>query len=77
MINNAGTLATQSPIPACDFDQQDDWSLSLYKAAADALRNSHGAVVNTVSVSAFGGGSSSAYCLTKAALVALTRVRLY
>ena len=44
------------------------------KAAASALAQAGGAIVNTASVSAFGGGgSSSPYCATKAALVVLTR----
>jgi len=39
-----------------------------------ALREARGAIVNTVSVSAFGGGaSSSAYATAKAGLVGLTR----
>lgn len=86
LINNAGTPATTSPIPPSDFDQQGEgfWNQLLNvnllgpyrctKAAASALRHTKGSIVNTASVSAFGGGgSSSAYCATKAALVALTR----
>ncbi len=86
LINNAGTPATSSPIAPSDFDRQDEslWSqlinvnlLGPYrctKAASKVLRQSNGAIVNTASVSAFGGGgSSSPYCATKAALVALTR----
>lgn len=86
LINNAGTPATKSPIAPSDFDRQDEslWSRLLNvnllgpyrctKAASSALRQSSGAIVNTASVSAFGGGgSSSPYCATKAALVALTR----
>jgi 3-oxoacyl-[acyl-carrier protein] reductase len=44
------------------------------RAAADVLKASKGAVVNTASIAAFGGGgSSSPYCASKAALVSLTR----
>jgi len=86
LINNAGTPATNTPIAPADFDRQDErlWqrllSVNLLgpyrctRAAAAALRQARGAIVNTASVSAFGrGGSSSPYCATKAALVALTR----
>ncbi len=86
LINNAGTPATTSPIAAADFDRQDDalWNTLLNvnllgpfrctKASSSALKESKGAIVNTASISAFGGGgSSSPYCATKAALVALTR----
>jgi len=86
LINNAGTPGTTSPIPAADFERQDEalWQLLLnvnligpfrcIKAAAPALRAAGGAVVNTASVSAFGTrGSSPVYCATKAGLVKLTR----
>ena len=86
LINNAGTPATRTPIAAGDFEKQDEtlWNTLLNvnllgpyrctKAAAAALKESKGAIVNTASVSAFGGGgSSSPYCATKAALVSLTR----
>ena len=86
LINNAGTPATRTPIAASDFERQDEllWNTLLNvnllgpyrctKAAASTLAQSGGAIVNTASVSAFGGGgSSSPYCATKAALVALTR----
>jgi 3-oxoacyl-[acyl-carrier protein] reductase len=86
LINNAGTPATRTPIAPSDFERQDEalWSRLLNvnllgpyrctRAAANALRESKGAIVNTASVSAFGrGGSSSPYCATKAALVAITR----
>jgi 3-oxoacyl-[acyl-carrier protein] reductase len=46
----------------------------MTKALAAALKDSAGAVVNTVSVSAFGGGASStAYATAKAGLAGLTR----
>jgi len=86
LINNAGTPATATPIARSDFDRQDEalWNTLLsvnllgpYRcthAASETLKRSKGAIVNTASVSAFGGGgSSSPYCATKAALVSLTR----
>ena len=86
LINNAGTPGTATPIPASDFERQDEafWQLLLnvnligpfrcIKAAAPALKAARGAVVNTASVSAFGTrGSSPVYCATKAGLVKLTR----
>jgi 3-oxoacyl-[acyl-carrier protein] reductase len=86
LINNAGTPGTRNPIPPSDFERQDEafWDLLLNvnligpyrctKAAATALREAGGAIVNTASISAFGsGGSSSVYCATKAGLVNLTK----
>ncbi len=86
LINNAATPGTSRPIDPADFARQDEefWQLLLNvnllgpyrctKAAADALRQSHGAIVNTASISAYGGGgSSSPYCATKAGLISLTR----
>ena len=86
LVNNAGTPGTTTPIPAADFESQTEsfWELLLNvnllgpfrctRAAAAALRESKGAIVNTASISAFGGGgSSSPYCATKAALINLTR----
>lgn len=86
LINNAGTPGTTQVISPVDFSRQDEdfWRLLLNvnligpfrctKAAAAALQQSSGAIVNTASISAFGkGGSSSVYCSTKAGLVALTR----
>lgn len=85
LINNAGTPGTTAPIAVDDFERQDEafWHLLLNvnllgpyrctKAAVSALRASKGAIVNTASVSVFGGGgSSSVYCATKAGLVMLT-----
>jgi 3-oxoacyl-[acyl-carrier protein] reductase len=46
----------------------------MTQALAEALKETRGAVVNTVSVSAFGGGASStAYATAKAGLAGLTR----
>jgi len=86
LVNNAGTPATKTPIAPEDFDKQSDdfWERLLNvnllgpyrctRAASVALRATSGSIVNTASVSAYGGGgSSSPYCATKAGLVALTR----
>jgi len=86
LINNAGTPNTTSPVPPADFERQDEafWDVLLdvnligpyrcTRAAAAALRASRGAIVSTASISAYGGGgSSSPYCATKAALVVLTK----
>jgi 3-oxoacyl-[acyl-carrier protein] reductase len=86
LINNAGAPLTRTPIPAADLDALSDefWErilrinlLSAFwmtKALASHLRASRGAVVNTVSVAALGGGgSSAAYATAKAGLAGLTR----
>jgi 3-oxoacyl-[acyl-carrier protein] reductase len=86
LINNAGAPGTRAPIPPDDLDALTDdfWDRILRvnlmsafwmtKTLAGALKESRGAVVNTVSVSAFGGGgSSSAYATAKAGLAGLTR----
>lgn len=86
LVNNAGTPGTRSPVPPGDFERQDEafWDLLLNvnligpyrctKAAAAALKESGGAIVNTASISGFaGGGSSSVYCATKAGLINLTK----
>ncbi|HVO48582.1 MAG TPA: SDR family oxidoreductase [Steroidobacteraceae bacterium] len=86
LINNAGAPFTRTPIPPADLAALTDdlWDRILRvnlmsafwmtKALAPTLRESHGAVVNTVSISAFGGGgSSTAYATAKAALAGLTR----
>lgn len=86
LVNNAGTPGTTQVIAPADFERQDEalWSLLLNvnligpfrctKAAAAALTQASGAIVNTTSISAHGrGGSSSVYCSTKAGLVCLTR----
>jgi 3-oxoacyl-[acyl-carrier protein] reductase len=86
LVNNAGAPLTRAPIPPADLDALTDefWErilnvnlLSAFrvtKTLAPALRAAHGAVVNTVSISAFGGGASStAYATAKAGLVGLTR----
>jgi 3-oxoacyl-[acyl-carrier protein] reductase len=86
LINNAGTPATRAPIPPSDLDALTEafWTRILSvnltsafwisKAAVPALRASLGSIVNTVSVSAFGGGASStAYATAKTGLLGLTR----
>jgi 3-oxoacyl-[acyl-carrier protein] reductase len=86
LVNNAGAPMTRTPIPPSDLDSLTDdfWDqiirtnlLSAFwvtKAVAPALRLSGGAVVNTVSAAALGGGASStAYATAKAGLAALTR----
>ena len=71
LVNNAGAPGTRTPIPPSDLEALTDdfWnrilrvnllsSFWMTQALAGALRLSKGAVVNTVSVSAFGGGASS------------------
>lgn len=86
LVNNAGAPLTRSPIPPADLDRLTDefWdrilrinlmsAFWLTQALASSLRDSRGAVVNTVSEAAFGGGgSSSAYATAKAGLAGLTR----
>jgi 3-oxoacyl-[acyl-carrier protein] reductase len=86
LVNNAGAPGTRTPIPASDLEALSDefWDRMLRinlmsafwmtKALAAPLRASRGAVVNTVSVAAFGGGASStAYATAKAGLAGLTR----
>lgn len=86
LVNNAGAPRTRTPIPPSDLDALTDefWDqilrinlLSAFwmtKALAPALSDAHGAVVNTVSVAALGGGgSSTAYATAKAGLAGLTR----
>lgn len=86
LVNNAGAPLTRTPIPAADLDalHDDFWdrilrinllsAFWLSQTLAPALRSARGAIVNTVSISAFGGGgSSSAYATAKAGLAGLTR----
>lgn len=86
LVNNAGAPGTRTPIPPSDLDALTDefWDrilrinlLSAFwmtKSLAAALIDSRGAVVNTVSVAALGGGgSSTAYATAKAGLAGLTR----
>ena len=86
LVNNAGTPGTRRPIPPADLDAQSEafWQRLLsvnligpfrcVHAAAPYLKAARGAVVNTASISGFGGGgSSSVYCATKAGLINLTK----
>ena len=86
LVNNAGTPGTRTPIPPADLDALTDefWDkilrvnlLSAFwmsKTLAPQLRGARGAIVNTASISAFGGGASStAYATAKSGLVGLTR----
>jgi 3-oxoacyl-[acyl-carrier protein] reductase len=86
LVNNAGITGCVEPPPFEDLDAltEEFWSNILAtnligpfwctRAAADQLRATCGAVVNTASVAAFGGRSSSiAYAASKAGLVNLTR----
>ncbi|WP_113910558.1 SDR family NAD(P)-dependent oxidoreductase [Roseovarius dicentrarchi] len=86
LINNAGTSGGAQPIAFGELDKMTEefWQqilstnlLGVFRctsAAADALRASRGAVVNTASISGFGvRGSSIAYAASKAALINLTR----
>lgn len=86
LINNAGTSGGPQPIPFAELDKMTEefWQQILStnllgvfrctRAAADALRSSKGAVVNTASISGLGvRGSSIAYAASKAALINMTR----
>ncbi|MDW8371153.1 MAG: SDR family oxidoreductase [Geminicoccaceae bacterium] len=86
LVNNAGTAATDRPIPPAELDRLDEgfWKTILdtnllgafrcAHAAAGALREAGGAVVNVASVAGLGRqGSSIAYGASKAALIELTR----
>jgi 3-oxoacyl-[acyl-carrier protein] reductase len=86
LINNAGISGTKQPIPNTDFARLTDdfWDAILTtnligpfrcaKAAADALRQSRGAVVNTASTAGLNTvGSSIAYGASKAGLINLTK----
>ncbi len=86
LVNNAGAPGTRTPIPPSNLDALTDdfWDRTLRinllsafwmtKTLAAALTDARGAVVNTVSIAAFGGGgSSTAYVTAKAGLAGLTR----
>ena len=86
LVNNAGTPATSSTIPPSDLDAMTEafWETILQvnlmgvfrmtQAAAPHLKASRGSVVNTVSVSAYGGGGSSlAYSTAKTGLLGLIK----
>jgi len=86
LVNNAGTPATRRVIPpaALDVITEDLWEAVLTtnlvsaffctRAAAAALKSSHGAVVNTASTAGLDWtGSSLAYSASKAGLINLTK----
>jgi 3-oxoacyl-[acyl-carrier protein] reductase len=86
LVNNAGTPGPGAPIEFRDLDRMTEafWQTILSTnligpfrcshAAAAALRQARGAIVNTASVAGLGRpGSSIAYGASKAALINLTR----
>jgi 3-oxoacyl-[acyl-carrier protein] reductase len=86
LVNNAGTPGTRHRIAPPDLDliTEELWSLLLEtnllgvfrcaKAAAPALKQAGGAIVNTASIAGLGrAGSSLAYGATKAGVVSLTQ----
>lgn len=86
LVNNAGTSGATTPIAFEDLDAMTEafWQTIMAtnligpyrcaRAAADALRTSKGAIVNTASVAGLGRrGSSIAYSASKAGLINLTR----
>jgi len=86
LVNNAGTSGTRDKIPPGDLDKMTEefWQLLLNTnligafrcahAAAGALKDRKGAIVNMASIAGVGQqGSSIAYAASKSALVSLTR----
>jgi len=86
LVSNAGTPGTRHRInpPQLDLITEELWSLLLEtnllgvfrcaKAAAPALKQASGAIVNTASIAGLGrAGSSLAYSATKAGVVSLTQ----
>jgi 3-oxoacyl-[acyl-carrier protein] reductase len=86
LVNNAGTPGTRHRIAPPDLDliTEELWSVLLEtnllgvfrcaKAAAVALKQAGGAIVNTASIAGLGrAGSSLAYGATKAGVVSLTQ----
>ncbi|WP_243612472.1 SDR family NAD(P)-dependent oxidoreductase [Shimia aestuarii] len=86
LINNAGTAGTADKIPPSELDKMTEefWQLLLNTnligafrcahAAAGALKERRGAVVNITSIAGIGEqGSSIAYAASKSGLVSLTR----
>ena len=86
LVNNAGISGTKDPIPPSDLDSIDEdlWQallttnlISVFrvsKAAAAALKDAGGAIVNTASTSGVGlQGSSTPYAATKSGVVSVTR----
>jgi 3-oxoacyl-[acyl-carrier protein] reductase len=85
LANNAGTPGVRATVPMRELDLMTEelWReilqtnlLGVFRcshAAAGALKAARGAIVNTASIAAFGGGSTMAYGASKAAVVNLTR----
>ena len=86
LVNNAGTPGTRHRIapPQLELITEELWTTLLQvnllgvfrcaKAAAPALKATHGAIVNTASIAGLGrAGSSLAYSATKAGVVSLTQ----
>jgi 3-oxoacyl-[acyl-carrier protein] reductase len=86
LVSNAGTPGTKRKIEPRELDlvTEELWSTLLQvnllgvfrcaKAAAPALKATHGAIVNTASIAGVGrAGSSLAYSATKAGVVSLTQ----
>lgn len=86
LVNNAGTPGTKRRIEPRELDliTEEFWQTLLSvnllgvfrcaKAAAPALKATHGAIVNTASIAGLGrAGSSLAYSATKAGVVSLTQ----
>jgi 3-oxoacyl-[acyl-carrier protein] reductase len=86
LVNNAGTPATVEPITPSEIDRltEEFWARILAtnllgpfrctRAAASALKETHGAICNTASVAGINmAGSSMAYGASKAALINLTK----
>jgi NAD(P)-dependent dehydrogenase (short-subunit alcohol dehydrogenase family) len=86
LVNNAGIPGVRHPVPIADLDAitEDLWTsllnvnlMSVFrcsKAAAPALKESKGAIVNTASIAGFGAVASTiAYSGSKAAVINLTK----
>ena len=86
LVNNAGTSNTRIPIAFDDLDAmtEDFWAKIVHtnligpfrcaRAAAEHLKKTHGAIINTASIAGLGvPGSSIAYGASKAGVINLTR----
>ena len=86
LVNNAGTPGVRAQIPPAEMDKitEELWETILQtnligtfrcsRAAAPALKESHGAIVLVASIAGVtGGGSSLAYAASKAGMINLTK----
>jgi NAD(P)-dependent dehydrogenase (short-subunit alcohol dehydrogenase family) len=86
LVNNAGTPGVRTPIPIADLESitEELWAnllnvnlMSVFrcsKAAASALKDSKGAIVNTASIAGLGAVASTiVYSGSKAAVINLTK----